>query len=434
MNAKLTLPPLPKLQRRARLWLAYSGGLDSTVLLHLLAAAGLPRLSAIHVHHGLQAAAEAWAQKCEARCRALDVPCTVMRVCVDTHDPAGPEAAARKARYAALHAQMKAGDLLITAHHQDDQAETVLLRLLRGTGIAGLAAMRPLTDFPPGRLWRPLLHTPRTEIHAYAQQHGLSWIDDPHNQNPRYARAFLRSEILPRLRQHWPQAQESLARTAQHAAEAEELLQELAGADLKKVRRSQDSANRLDALSCAALMELSPARRNNVIRYWLTQTGFEVPAAGMLLRLDMEVMQAREDAQPLLHCGACEFRRYRDGLYVMPPLPPPPEHGQLEWNGAGTLQLPAGCGRLMSSARKALPFALRVCFPQGGERIRPRGSAHTRTLKNLFQEAALPPWVRVRTPLIYRNDELISVADRWVTEAWAEELKRRRVHIRWQRE
>jgi tRNA(Ile)-lysidine synthase len=420
----LQLPPTPPLAKGARVWLAYSGGLDSTALLHLLHAAKTPRLQVLHVHHGLQADAEAWARRCQAQCRRLRLPFVELRVQIDPADAAGPEAAARAARYAALRAQMKAGDLLITAHHRDDQAETVLQRLLRGAGVSGLAAMRPLTPFAPGALWRPLLQTPRERIHAYALQLKLRWIEDPHNHAPRYARSFLRQDILPRLHRHWPQAEASLARAAEHCAEAVELLEELARQDLATVQLGE-------ALGVKALRALGDARRRNLLRYWLQLRGYEALSADALQRLDREVLQARVDAQPLLHCGACEFRRYRDALYLMAALPPVPAPAEISWKGAGRLILPPGCGVLCSSARKALPFTLGVRFMAGGEKIRPAGDIHSRTLKYLFQLHEVPPWRRLRTPLIYRDDALVSVGDRWLSAEWAGELQRRRIRIEW---
>jgi tRNA(Ile)-lysidine synthase len=405
-------------------WLAYSGGLDSTALLRLLHAARIPRLQVLHVHHGLQADADAWAKLCQAQCRKLHLPCAVLRVQIDAADAAGPEAAARSARYAALRAQMKPGDLLITAHHRGDQAETVLLRLLRGAGVSGLAAMRPLTPFAPGALWRPLLQTPREQIRAYAGQMRLRWIEDPHNHAPRYARSFLRQDILPRLHRHWPQAEASLARAAEHCAEAVELLQDLARQDLAIMQSGE-------ALSVKALRALSDARRRNLLRHWLQMRGYEALPADTLQRLDLEVLRARVDAQPLLHCGACEFRRYRDQLHLMTSLPPVPEPAEIPWKGNGRLALPTGCGVLVSSTRKALPFALTVRFPRGGEKLRPADEPHTRTLKYLFQEYGVPPWHRLRTPLIYRDDALVSVGDRWLSAEWAAELQQRRVRIEW---
>jgi tRNA(Ile)-lysidine synthase len=409
---------------RGRVWLALSGGLDSVALLHLLHAAQVPGLRALHVHHGLQSTADAWARQCRAQCRALGVPCTVLRVCIDPADAAGPEAAARAARYAAMRARMKPGDLLVTAHHRDDQAETVLLRLLRGAGVAGLAAMRPLTAFAPGQLWRPLLQTPRAEIHAYARHAKLQWIEDPHNHAPRYARSFLRQQLLPRLREHWPQADASLARAAEHCAEASVLLDELAQQDIAAMSQQ-------DTLSVAALKALTAPRRRNALRYWLRKQGHEVPAATMLQRLDRELLEAKEDAQPLLHCGAYEFRRYRDRLYLMVPLPPAPSGVELRWNAKGRLALPPGCGALVSNARRVRPIELMVRFPHGGETLRSDGAARMRTLRNLFQEAGVPQWERQRTPLIYREGALVSVGCRWQTREWSEELNRRGLCIAW---
>ena len=412
-----------KLPKGARVWLAYSGGVDSTMLLHLLASRKLARFAAIHVHHGLQPRADAWARGCEQQCAALGVKCLVVRVQVDANDPAGPEAAARKARYAALAAHMGKDDLMLTAHHQDDQAETVLLRLLRGSGVEGLAAMRGVTPFGPGQLVRPLLGVPGAAIREYARAHHLDWIDDPHNVAPRYARSYLRREIFPRLREHWPQAALSLTRAAHHAADAAQLLDELAQLDL-----GVDGAPPL--LSCARLLALSPARRANLLRHWVRARGYEVPGSEAIARITREVLSAREDAQPVLHCGAYEFRRYRDDLYLMEPLPAAPGKAELAWDGRGALALPAGCGRLVSSSRK--PLELTVRFMRGGEKLKPAGDRHTRTLKHLFQEAAVPPWMRERVPLLYRDGKLLAVADAWLDGDWAGQLKRARVKIRWE--
>lgn len=419
----MKLPPLPPLKRGASVRVAYSGGLDSTVLLHALATAGVARLSALHVHHGLQAVADSWAERCAAQCEKLGVPFQLLRVKIEASDPAGPEAAARNARYAALAASMKSGDLLVTAHHQDDQAETVLLRLLRGTGIDGLAAMEPLRAFAPGQLWRPLLDVPRTAILAYAREQGLEWIEDPHNRDPRYARSWLRKEIVPRLQEQYPQASASLARAAKHAGQGAALLDELAQLDLDATRNEH-------GLGVAKLLALSAARRANLLRHWLAGQGFAPPASAVIERLEREVLRARADASPLLHGGQYEFRRYRDSLVVMAPLPPAPK-AAIAWDGAGALELPSGCGRLLSSARRPLNLSIR--FPRGGEKLKPQGDRHTRTLKHLFQEAGVPPWERERTPLIYRGDELLCVGDRWPGAAWAAEQKRGRFRIRWER-
>ncbi|MBL6749927.1 MAG: tRNA lysidine(34) synthetase TilS [Nevskia sp.] len=384
-----------------RLIVAFSGGLDSTVLLHRLASQDLrARVLAAHVHHGLQPAADGWAAQAQARCATLGVPFELLRVRVNPADGGGPEAAARAARYAALRGLMRPGDALVTAHQRDDQAETVLLRLLRGTGVDGLAAMQPLCAFACGWLWRPLLDEPREALREYAQRHGLSWIEDPHNDDPRYARSWLRREVLPLLRTHFPQARDSLARTAVLAAEAAGMLAELAAMDLREARLG-------DALRIEALLGLSAGRRRNALRHWLRGRGFGVPGAEALGRIERELLTAAADAEPLLAWPGVELRRYREWLYAMAPLPPAPTGQALHWSGAA-LVLPAGCGELRRAAPAAAP--LKVRFPAGGERFRPRGAAHHRTLKNLFQEAGVPPWVRQRTPLVEQDGALVYIA------------------------
>ena len=391
---------------------AYSGGLDSTVLLHFLAHYNPRfRLRAVHIHHGLQALADEWAEKCARFSASLGVQFELLRVQVDGLDPAGPEAAARDARYEALRGLMQPGDCLATAHHRSDQAETVLLRLLRGSGVQGLSAMRTLRAFPPGWLWRPFLELPRERLYGYAQQHGLRWIEDPHNRDPRYSRSWLRSELTPLLRERFPQVEESLARTARLLAEASTLLDELAAQDLAL-------AGRGEALGVGALRELAAPRRHNLLRCWLRQRGFEMPSADTLERVEREVLDAAEDAEPLLAWAGCELRRYRDRLYAMQPLPPPPAaEPALAWIGE-QLSLPPGCGLLRLS--QLPPRGLSVRFMRGGERFKPAGGAHSRTLKNLFQEAGVPPWVRLRTPLVEAAGELVYVAGVGGSGNWRE--------------
>jgi tRNA(Ile)-lysidine synthase len=415
------LGPAPSLPPGATVWAAFSGGLDSTVLLHRLRHSGLP-VRALHVNHHLQPAANRWVDHCKESCAQLGVPLYVLDVRIDPNDPLGPEGAARAARYDAFVTLMKSGDCLATAHHQDDQAETVLLRLLRGAGVAGLAAMRARIPFAAGTLWRPLLRQTRAELREYAERHKLSWIEDPHNLDPRYARSFLRNEIFPRFTQRWPQAVELLARTAEHCADAVELLDAQAAVDLGKASplpakrgevRAPRGARGEGPLSVQRLLALPKARRNNLLRFWSAQGGFETPPFDALARLEREVLRARPDAAPRLAWGDTELRRFRDALYLMRRLPPAPEGLVLEWDGRTELRLPPGCGVLAvpKPARAELP--LRIVFARGGERLKPAGSRFTRTLRNLFQEEAIPPWIRERLPLVELDGTLAAVADRW---------------------
>ena len=397
--AKPRLIPDLALPGSGRVIVAYSGGLDSTVLLHALAKSGRS-ISVIHVHHGLQAVADDWAVHCTQVCASLGVDMQVVRVKVEDSGQ-GVEAAAREVRYAALRAAMKAGDVLATAHHRDDQAETVLLRLLRGTGPSGLAAIRPLAEFAPGWLWRPLLDVPRTRLKTYAKRHALTWIEDPHNQNARFARSFLRAEILPRLQAQWPAAAQNLARAAELAAETAELLHELAVNDLAEL------AEPSGPLPIDRLQALSPGRRRNLVRHWVEARGLPLPFHDTLLHLEREVLQAAEDADPVLAWPGGEFRRYRGRLFAMPVLPPVAPKFSAEWDGRGTLALPPGCGRLHTPAGNRRPSPCTVRLARPGDRFRPFGSTQTRTLKNLFQERGIPTWVRQRTPLVAREDHIV---------------------------
>lgn len=407
MPSTLTLPKSPTLKPKARVWVGYSGGLDSTALLHRLNHSALKsRLRAVHVHHGLQAVADEWAQRCEAQCREWQIPFQLLRVQIDPRNSTGPEAAARDARYAAMAELMQPGDVLVTAHHQDDQAETVLLNLLRGAGVEGLAAMRECEPFAAGLHWRPLLQCSRESLRVYATQQGLRWIEDPHNTDPRYARSFLRNEIMPRLRARWPQTDESLARAASNCRDSAELIQQQAESDLQTLRVGE-------GLSVAGLLSAGAVRANAVLRYWIRQHLGYAPDRDSLLHIEREILRAKPDAAPRLRMGEGELRRYRDRLvFFASPLPEVIWPTDQPWNAQGTLRLPSGCGELRAPKNfKAQQLVIRVA--RGSERIKLVEGRPSRTLKNLFQEAAVPPWVRQRVPLIYVGEQLICVGCRW---------------------
>ncbi len=407
---------LPRLAAGGRYVLALSGGLDSTVLLHLLHSAGLP-LAAVHVQHGLHPDADDWAEHCRQLCARLRVPFEERRVMVARQSELGLEAAARAARYAALRAALRPGDVLLTAHHQDDQAETVLLQLLRGAGPRGVAAMPVLAGFGEARLCRPLLGCTRAQLRQYADQHALRWVEDPSNANAAIKRSYLRQRLLPELENQWPGSMGALARSARLQAEAAELLGELARADAALC-----AGVGAGTLSVARLRSLSPVRQRNLLRHWIEAQALPLPAAVHLEQALRNVLAARADATPCLHWPGGELRRYRDALFAMPPLPPAPKMS-LRWDLQSPLSLPAGCGRLNARRAKGkglrLPhdIQLEIRFARGGERLRPAGSRHHRTLKQLSQTAGVPPWVRERMPLLYHAGELIAVADRWLAEA-----------------
>ena len=397
--------------RAAPAWhIAFSGGLDSTVLLHLLASLGqtepLPPLSVIHIHHGLQPVADGWPAHCQRVCDELGVPLRVMSVRVDAG--ASLERAAREARYGAFAEVVGEGEVLLTAQHRDDQAETLLFRLVRGAGVRGLAGIPGSRPLARGTVVRPLLDCSRAELLAYAEHHGLRWVEDPSNKDPAYARNYLRHQVLPTFSQHWPQAVQNLARSAAHLREAQGLLDELAQADLAAA--SSASAFpwlTLPSLALPPLLELSPARQRNALRHWLagvTKLPDSYHWAGW-----ENLRDAGVDASPVWRLSDGELQRgdgrlwWLSGEWLQTPS------SAADWQQPGQpLELP-GNGRLSISGQ-APAGPLQVRYRQGGEVLNLPVRGH-RDLKRLLNEQAIPAFVRGRLPLLYRGDELLAVAN-----------------------
>ncbi|MDP2228529.1 MAG: tRNA lysidine(34) synthetase TilS [Moraxellaceae bacterium] len=390
-----------------RLVVGFSGGLDSTVLLHAvvqLAPVLGVEIAAVHVHHGLSPQADAWAVHVMQVCDHLSVPLMALRVRV-TPTHGSLEEAARAARREAFVGVLQAGDALLLAQHQDDQAETVLFRLMRGAGVRGLAAMQAASELPAASgtvpLWRPLLGLPRSRLLAYAIEHQLEWIEDESNADVRHARNFLRHEALPLLEKRWPSLSATLAQTAKRMQEAEGLLEEMA-AEMALV--AIDAQQRLDI---NVLQSFSMPRQRLLLRYWLQQQDFLLPDEALLQKIMDEVVAARTDATPLLAWTGCELRRYREHLYVMSPLLALPEGWQCRWDGCRPLLLPDG--RYLYASLPLPPDSV-VRFRQGGERLRRAGHEHSASLKRLLQERGIPPWCRDRLPLVFVDEVLYAVA------------------------
>lgn len=396
-------PPSPGCPVRV----AFSGGMDSTVLLHWLASSPAVRASglrALHVDHGLQADAAAWAAHCADACTGLGIEFESRRVAVvDRGD--GPEAAARASRYAALADGLRPGERVALAHHRDDQAETVLLRLLRGSG-DGLAAMRPLRRFSTGWLWRPLLDQPRETLARYAREHGLAWVEDPSNAASHADRNFLRLQVLPLLAGRWPGAAAGLARSATLLATQADLL---AGEDARRLAQVQglDPAT----VSVPALEALAPAWRDRALRHWVQGQGLPpLPPQG-LRAIAEELLPARGDGEPAFAWSGAVVRRWRDLLYAGPALAPLPADFTGEWDGCAPLPLPTG-DVLSLMPGFAFDAPLRVHTRQGGERLVLPGRAHSSELKHVLQELGLPPWLRARLPLLSAPDgQLLAAGD-----------------------
>ena len=402
-----------------RCLIAFSGGADSLALLHAAATLGdvpgSPEVSAVHVHHGLHADADAWADHCRQVCRKLAVPIEVVRVDARARPGESPEAAARAARYAALAARLDERAAVCTAHHQRDQAETLLLQLLRGAGPRGLSAMAPCSRLAAGWLLRPFLDVPPARLADYVQALGLGWIEDPANREARFDRNYLRHEILPRLAARWPAVVATLAGAASLQAEAAEIIAAQAARDLREARGGVPGT-----LAVSALRALSPARARAVLRAWIEERSLPPPGRARLGSILDAVIAAREDASPLVAWPGAEVRRFRGDVYAGPPLAPADASLSLVWHPPTPLALPYGrlearsVGGSGLDASRASQARLEVRFRRGGERCRPAGGRHHQALKKLLQASRVPPWLREHVPLVYVDDQLAAVAGLWV--------------------
>lgn len=414
----------------SRYVVAFSGGLDSTVLLHVLVsqreALGVP-IVAIHIDHGLHEDSGAWSKHCELAAKDLGVDYLCRSVTVQLESGKGPEASAREARYAALQAELGYGDWLLSAHHREDQAETLLLNLVRGSGPLGIAGIGAIRRFGPGWLVRPLLETGRDSLLSYATDAALQWVEDPSNTDRRFDRNFLRHDILPRLKSRWPDVSARLLRSARHAGDASELLTKLAEIDLESL------GGRPERLPIDGLLDLAPARQRNLLRHALRCLGLSTPTMMQLTRILEEAVPARGDAQPLVTWPGASVRRYRNGLYLLPEkLIESPQAVEATAKevplGAGLGVLQFVPGEPQGLSEDLLERTIRIRFRQGGEKFQPLGHVHTRKLKKLLQEEGVVPWMRDRVPLVYVDEVLVAVGDLWLAAAAVSEPG---VAVRW---
>ena len=422
MNSNASL--LDTLQRalhvhpEGSLCVAYSGGPDSTALLHALASLPDARargLRALHIDHGLHPDSANWAVHCQTFSASLGIICDVRHAKVDRISGIGLEAAARHARYAIFGAHLHVGERLLLGHHQDDQVETVLLKLLRGAGPEGLGGMRLQRPLGLGILWRPLLALPRQALREYVDAQALPCIHDPSNDDRRLSRNHLRHDILPLLKAHWPQAAVSIAHSAALCRGAADTLQHDWLGALETLR--DDATNSLDARGWLAL---PAALRDPLLAHWLHAQGLTAPTT--VQRHQIERQCAAQDGQlPCIRWPGAELHIWKNRLWAMTPRGEPEPTSDLLWQGE-PLPLP-GHGQLRLEPAARLPVPLHVRWRRGGERIRPAGDRYTRDLRSLFQAATLPPWQRAVCPLLYEGDQLIAVADLWLSER-AEDLFR----------
>lgn len=395
-------------------YIGYSGGLDSHVLLHACAALHTQypqrfQFEAIHIHHGLQAVAEVWVEHARQICAYLNLPLNVIYLNLKPVVGESVEAIARQARYQAFSSCLSPDEILLTAHHQDDQAETFLLNALRGSGGRGLAAMPTMRGLGLGKLGRPLLAFSRAQLEAYAALYQLFYIDDPTNAETQFDRNYLRHEILPRLQIRWPATKQTLSRAAAWQAEQQQILVQLLAQQLP-----QFVGSRPDTLSVRALNAVDALMQKALIRHWLQQLGFTLPAAKKLQSILTNVLAASSDAMPCVTWQGCELRRYGDDLYALQPLSRHDPKQVLVWEdweqdlyldslGRGLSKSILASSLKQGAKVQGLPITVR--FRQGGERLQ-REQGYSLKLKHLFQTADVPPWERERIPLVYIGDEL----------------------------
>jgi len=408
-----------------RLIVGLSGGADSVVLLDCLNRAARKwrwRVSALHVNHQLSPNAGRWSSFCRRLCRARGIPFESVKV--EVARGSNLEAAARMARHAVFARQR--GDYVVLAHHVDDQVETLLLQLLRGAGVRGLAAMPVLRKAKGGRqersgrtgrrqsspaVLRPLLDVTREEIVEYARKRGLKWIEDESNLDTRFRRNFLRHEILPLIERRFPSYRVTIARSARHLAEASRVLDEIAVSD-------GAAGLREGALAVDALRRLPPARARNLLRYFLAERGIELPGTARLEEAMRQALGSRRDARVSIDLDGARLMRYRGSLHVVRSMAAvPADRFSLRWNGEPRLVLPGtgvvtlararGSGISIPSLRKG---AVTIRLRQGGERLQPDCGRPRRSLKNLLQEARVAPWLRERLPLVFCGSDLVWAA------------------------
>ncbi len=412
------------LQHNIKTWcLAYSGGVDSQVLLHLLSLTKL-NVSAIYIDHGLQAQSVDWAEHCRQQCDQYDIAFQVIKVNALPTQGESPEAAARTVRYKALKQQIADDSCLLTAQHQDDQGETILIQLLRGGGAAGLAGMPDIAKFAKGWHARPLLNITRKSILTYASKHQLSWVEDPTNQHENFDRNYLRHSVLAKISQRWPAVNKTLQIFAHQQAENSQLLDALAEIDLRACLLNDNT------LDICQLNKNNDARVRNTIRYWLKSMQLKMPSRSVLGQIVEQMLTVPASSTALVGWADIEIRCFRNKLYCLKKM----NHDASQvykWPAKNSLFIKSIQKKLsinqmqpedeakFSLNKSVLSLDLIVRFRQGGEHLKPAGRNAHHDLKYLFQEAAVPPWLRDKTPLIYGDGELIAIAGYYIADEFS---------------
>ncbi len=425
---------LTQINQAKQVYLAYSGGLDSHVLLHLCASNQTikPKLTVVHIHHGLQKIADDWVIHCQQQTQQLGVNYKLLQVNARKLKGKSPEETAREARYHALKKLLAKNEVLLVAQHREDQLETVLLQLFRGAGIQGLSAMAEISVFGKGKLLRPLLDCSQQSLKNYALKQQLNWVEDPSNQCNDFERNFLRNKIVPLLKTHWQALDKTVARSAKHCANAQQLLTKLGSTLLIEI------INRDNSLSIKGLLSLQSQQQALVIRQWFAHLQLKMPSMVFIEQVFKQMIAANKSANPILKHGDYYLRRYQDKLYclieennVIHCQPWLQINQRLQLSPSSYLQrIPATTG-IPEPLWEIAKVTIR--YRTGGEKIALVNRKGHHRLKKLFQEAKIPPWEREQIPLIYFDDKLIAVADLWISSELISDNKNPCYQLKWQR-
>ena len=428
------------LENYSRIAVAFSGGLDSSVLLHSLV--GIPefkeKVFAIHVNHGLSPNSKSWIKHCDKFCSGLGV--NFIPLTIELENSKTNENILRKARYEALFSCLKQGDVLCTAHHQDDHIETILFRILRGTGIKGLAGIEKYSQMEGIDLIRPLISYSKKDLLDYADKFEVNWIEDESNEDLSISRNFIRKKVIPNLKNdNWPEYKNSISYLSIKAKEANEILDEIAYLDLKLC-----ASESLDRLSILKIKELSHARAMNVLFTWLginTHLGVSNKLTDQVYK---SIILASESSNPVVtfgkkgQKGSFQIRRFNNFLHHLPLTETETLSNKKVWkrNSDDPLELPTGTLSMQVALGKGISTQLTepgisIKGRIGGERCKPEGRSKSQKLKKLFQEYGVPPWVRDRIPLVYVGDQLAAVSDLWVCDEFVAKKDERGIVLSW---
>ncbi|VAW50528.1 tRNA(Ile)-lysidine synthetase [hydrothermal vent metagenome] len=406
---------------------AYSGGVDSHVLLLLCKELKLS-VRAVHIHHGLQNCADDWVKHCQNTCKDIDVDLNVIYVDAKKKKGESPEETARNVRYQALQECLLPNDVLLTAQHKDDQAETLLLQLFRSASSAGLAGMPTTRVIGEHIHVRPLLSFSRNEIENYAKQNSYNWIEDPSNQDTSIDRNFIRKDVLPLLIKRWPEIKSQLSTVTNLQASNLDVLEDMATIDLANALSMRTKSDMtvfevISMLSLDKLKALSSSRLLNLLRYWIIKTLQIKPTKNLLEEIEHALINTKLDASPDIVYSGFSFKKFQENLYLIKLNIVSDSLKKSNWNPSDWLNLPELNIRLTTKSllssglsNKLLDESLQIRFRKGGEKFHPAGRRHSQSLKKLFQEANIPPWERDVIPLVYFGDNLIAVGGLWVAK------------------